>query len=138
MSFISSVFKAATALGMIAAVFVVGFLLFTSLNIRFGSDVAGAGVARQKVMFTIEPGQTVDTIADNLKKEGIIDAPTWFRLRLKLKGAESSLKAGRFQVTPGMDTDQLIGLLSTSPADVGVRFTVIEGQRVGEIADKLA
>jgi UPF0755 protein len=138
MSFITSVFKAAIALGMIVAVFAVGFLLFTSLNVRFGSDAAGASVPNQKVMFTIQPGQTVATIADNLKKEGIIDSPTWFRLRLKLKGAEGSLKAGRFQVTPGIDTDQLIALLSTSPADVGVRFTVIEGQRVGEIADKLA
>jgi UPF0755 protein len=141
-SFIFNIFKAAIALAMIIAVVAVGFLLFTSINVRFSTGAAGAGGATpatgQKVIFTVQPGESVTTIADNLKKAGIIDSPTWFRFRLKLKGLESSLKAGRFQVTPGMDTDQLIGVLSTSPAEIGLRFTVIEGQRIGEIADKLA
>ncbi|MFL5733011.1 MAG: endolytic transglycosylase MltG [Chloroflexia bacterium] len=144
MHFISSVFKAAIALAMMVAVILVAVLLFTSVNLRFSSDTAGANPGAnptktaQKVMFTVQPGQSVATIADNLKSEGIIDSPTWFRLRLKLRGDESALKAGRFQVTPGMDVDGLIDLLTTSPTELGVRFTVIEGTRIGEIADKLA
>lgn len=134
MSFISSIVKTVIGLGMVLAVIAVGLFLFTNFHFNIGGGSAGSG---ETVMFTIEPNQTVSTVAENLQKEGIIDSTFWFRTRLKLKGAEADLKAGRFQLTKGMDTDQLITTLTTSPADIGIRFTVIEGMRIGEIGDKL-
>src|SRR5436190_8621871 len=135
MSIISSVLKVIVGLAMVLVVIAVALFIFTSFHISIGGPSASTGA---KVLFTIEPNQTVTTVAENLQNEGIIDSTFWFRTRLKLKGAESDLKAGRFQLSKGMDTDKLIDTLTTSPAEIGLRFQVIEGMRVGEIADKLA
>jgi UPF0755 protein len=138
-TFIGNLFKAAVGLAMLAGVIIAAVFIWNATgNISFSSGDSTTTSNRQPVMFTVNPGDSVSTIADNLKKEGIIDSPFWFRTQLKLKGADGSLKAGRFQLTPGMELDKLIQVLSTSPAEVGIRFTVIEGMRIGEMADKLA
>jgi UPF0755 protein len=149
-TFVGNIFKAVISLAMIVAVIMVGAFIFTNTNLHFdfGSAASGsAGTAGQtttsangskSVAFTIKPGDTVTTVADNLKASGVIDSPFFFKLQLKLKGQESQLKAGTFQLTPGMDTDKLITALTTAPVEVGTRFTVIEGTRLEEIADTLS
>jgi len=122
------------AIGMGAGVIAAGVFIFFALSQTFQSTQAQ--VAKQPVVFTIEPGDSVREIADKLQSAGIIDSSGFFQLRLKLRTGDT-LKAGRFQVTPGMDTDQLITILSTAPSDIGLKFTIIEGQRVEEIAEKL-
>jgi len=145
-SFIGNVLKGIIALVMIVAVIAVAAFIWTSTNISgiggiFGSSKTtstAAAPAGGTVMFTVSPGETVDTIADNLQTQGLIDSPFLFRMQVRLKGAANELKAGKFQLTPGMSTDQLITTLTTSPLELGVKFQVIEGMRIGEIADKLA
>lgn len=147
MTFVGNIFKALISLAMIVAVIMVGAFIFLNADINFdfgsGSNPTTAGSGTSSggsgtVAFTVNPGDTVSTIADNLKAEGIIDSPFFFKLQLKLKGQESALKAGTFQLTPGMDTDSLISALTTAPLEVGLRFTVIEGTRLEEIADTLS
>lgn len=147
MTFVGNIFKAIISLAMIVAVLMVGAFIFLNSDIKFdfgggssqtttasGTPISGSNT----IPFTVKPGDTVSTIADNLKAEGVIDSPFFFKLQLKLKGQESALKAGTFQLTPGMDTDKLIATLTTSPVDVGLKFTVIEGTRLEEIADTLS
>ena len=145
MSIIGNIIKGILALAMIAAVVVIAAFIFTSsdfhINIGSGGSATtstSAALSNGPVTFTIKPGETVSTISDHLQQAGIISSPTIFRLRLKLRGAEGSLKAGDFQLTPGMDVDKLIDTLSTSPRELGWKFTVIEGERIGEMAENLA
>jgi len=144
-TFIANIFKAIVSLAMIAAVVMIGFFIFTNTHINFNlggggnSDSGNATTTTGKtVAFQIKPGDSVSIVADNLQKDGIIDSSFWFKLQLKLKGQESALKAGTFQLTPGVDTDTLIKTLTTSPLEVGARFTVIEGTRLEEIAESLS
>ncbi|HEX8918997.1 MAG TPA: endolytic transglycosylase MltG [Chloroflexota bacterium] len=136
MSFVGSIFKLLLALVMVVAVAIVAVFVFTRVA-GLIKPPEPAATARQPVIFTILPGESVGTVADHLQSAGLIDSALLFRLRLKLTGNESSFKAGRFQVTPGTGMDQIITLLSTPPAEIGVRFTVIEGTRIEEEADKL-
>ena len=135
MRIIGNVLKAVIAIAMIVAVIAVGVFLF-NIPINFGSSSASSG--GQPVPFTVQPGETVDTISQHLQQQGIIGNALLFKVQLKMKGAQTSLKAGEFPLHTGMSTDDLIKTLTTSPTDLEVSFTVIEGWRLGEIADKLS
>ncbi|MEO6457400.1 MAG: endolytic transglycosylase MltG [Chloroflexia bacterium] len=121
-------------IAMVAGVIGAGVFIFFALSQTLASTQAQED--KQPVVFTIEPGDTVREIADKLQSDGIIDSSFFFQAQLKLR-SEDTLKAGKFQVTPGMDINQLITVLSTAPVDIGLKFTIIEGQRVEEIAEKL-
>lgn len=128
--------KVIVALAMIVAVIAIGVFLFR-IDIKFGSG-SGASSGGKAIPFTVQPGDTVDSIGENLKQKGVIDSPFFFKLQVKMQGAEQDFKAGQFQLSTGMDTDKLIKTLTTSPTEVGQKFTIIEGVRVEEIAQTLA
>jgi UPF0755 protein len=131
-----NIVKALLAVAMVAAVVLVGAFIFLSADFNLGGSSSSGG--GEQVIFTVNANENVQTVADNLQKEGVIDSAFWFRLRLKMRNADSEIKAGRFELTKKMNTDRLIDALTTSPKDIGVRFTVIEGSRIGEMADKLS
>ncbi len=134
MGVLGNIVRVILAIAMGAVVIAAGVFIFFALSQTLKS--AGAPEDRQPVVFTIEPGESVSQIADKLQSEGIIDSSLIFKAKLKLRSGDT-LKAGKFQVTPGMDMDQLITVLSTAPVDIGLKFTIIEGQRVEEVAEKL-
>lgn len=140
MGFIGSMFRVIITVAMIAAVAVVGFALylFLSQNLNVSAVTGSASKSNQPVTFTIRPGENVTQIVDNLQKDGIIDNTLLFTAKLKMSGKGGNLKAGRFQVTPGMDWDRLIATLTTAPVDIGQKFTIIEGTRIEETAEKLS
>jgi len=135
---IGNVFKAMVALAMVVAVLAAGYFIFVSSNfdINFGSSSTES--SDELVSFTVTPGEDLDTIAENLKEKGLIDSPFFFGMRARLAGADDDLKAGEFQLRKGMDDDELIASLTTSPLEQGFRFTVIEGMRLNEMAEKLS
>ena len=135
MGTLGNLLKVLAAVVMIIAVIAIGVFLFNS-KIQFGSS--GTSQAARTFMFTVHPGDTVENISQNLKTQGVIDSPFMFKLQLKMKGVEKDIKAGQFQLTTGMDSDKLIKALTTSPTELGVKFQVIEGMRIGEIDDKLS
>ncbi|MDQ6694550.1 MAG: endolytic transglycosylase MltG [Chloroflexota bacterium] len=135
MRVIGGILKAIIGLGMIGAVAAVGALIFVTVSASIAKPKPATPAAA--VMFTIASGENVTQIVDNLKNAGIIDSTLMFRLKLKMDGKENLLKAGSYQLTPGGDTDQLIATLTTEAVDASVRFTVIEGKRLEEVAESL-
>lgn len=130
-----NVIKGIIALAMIVAVLAIGIFLF-NIDIKFGSSSAsGSG---QSTSFTVQPGETVDTISQHLEQQGIIGNAFLFKVQLKMKGVEKDLKAGDFTLSTGMKTDELIKTLTTSPSELEDEFTVIEGKRLDEIAEQLS
>ncbi|MDQ6741083.1 MAG: endolytic transglycosylase MltG [Actinomycetota bacterium] len=141
MRFIAGVLKGLVAIAMMGAVVIVAVFIYASVSkaltaVKPAVDTSTSGA--QSVVFTIKPGETVDQIANNLQQQGIIDSTLWFKLKYKTGSSDKTLKAGSFQVTKGMDLDQLITVLSTPPGEAGIKFTVIEGTRLEEIAGKLS
>jgi UPF0755 protein len=126
---------------MVVGVVVGGFFIY-----RYAESTIfrSSGIEKGKqVAFVISPGESTSTIAERLKQAniliqtGIFDPTTEFKTRLKLRGDESKIKAGRFILTTGMEIDPLIDALISSAGDAGIRFQVIEGRRLEEIAIEL-
>ena len=138
MSVITTLFRVVLSLILIAAVLAAGVFIY--LGVSRAMPGLPSNTSRQPVMFTVQPGETISDIADNLEKVGLLDAISKevFKFKLRSAGTAKAPKAGRFQLNPGMSVDQLIDTLSTPPAEVGIRFTVIEGMRLEQIADKLS
>lgn len=87
-------------------------------------------------IFVVAPGESVRTIATNLKNEGLIRDTVGFFLKVKLLRLDDKLQAGDFRLSPSMNIDALVEELTHGTLDVWV--TTLEGWRTEEVALKLA
>jgi UPF0755 protein len=88
------------------------------------------------VTFTVEPGDGSRTIGQALERNGVIDSAGRFRAVAQERGLDSALKPGTYQLTTGMNVDQVIDILVRGP-NLGPPFTVPEGFTVAQIVDRL-
>ncbi len=86
--------------------------------------------------FIVTKGQSVDEIAENLKKENLIKSPFFFKLYLKQSGLDSKLQEGTFKLTPSKSSKEIAEILTQVPNDAWV--TLLEGWRVEEMAEELS
>lgn len=88
------------------------------------------------VIFVINQGDPIKSVASNLKKEGLIRDPLAFFILVKQKGVEKYIQAGDFRLSPSMSASEVIDELQHGTVDVWV--TIPEGWRNEEIALLLA
>lgn len=137
MQIVGSIIKGLIGLTMIAVVLGagVGIYMFVGNTLQSGGSSEQESVS---VAFVIAPGESVNEIASNLEAQGIIDSAFWFGVQLRSSGKDILIKAGTFQLRTNMDNSEVIEVLTAPIADEpGVRFQVIEGLRLEEIAEKL-
>ncbi len=87
-------------------------------------------------MFKVEKGESLNSITNNLSKEGLIRNKVVFYLIVKRLGIEKSIQAGEFQLAPSMDAETIAKSLTHGTVDTWV--TIIEGLRKEEIAEILS
>jgi UPF0755 protein len=88
----------------------------------------------QARLFTITQGASVDTITQQLQRQGYISHPLIFRFYVRLSGATSALQAGDFQLPQQISMVGLVQRLEVAhAAEVSLRFT--EGWRREEMAE---
>lgn len=92
--------------------------------------------AIEKERFTVEPNDNANTIGIRLVTQGFIDNGTLFARYVRYEGLDTQLRAGTFFISPGMTIPQIAAEL-TDPRPRTVRFTVIEGWRMEQIADAI-
>jgi UPF0755 protein len=86
--------------------------------------------------FTVEDGQPVLIIADNLQQFGIIRDTSAFVDYLIYTGLDTSIQSGTYELSPAMSiVDIARELQDSTPADV--TFVVLPGWRMEEIAASL-
>ncbi len=116
-----------------------GFLLL-------GAIVAGIGIywmqafvntpaapGAKEVIFTISPGQSLDTIAKNLEQEGIVTDPFRFKLYARYKKAATQIKAGEYQLSPALPPEQVLTTLLKGRVKL-YKLTIPEGLNFDETA----
>lgn len=86
-------------------------------------------------VFVVEKGAGVRAIANKLKEQGLINDPIVFFLYIKKNGADKDIQAGSFKLSPSMNLEKVLSVLSHGTLDIWV--TVPEGMRAEEIADIL-
>ncbi len=88
------------------------------------------------VIFVINRGEGIKSIAQRLSQENLIRSPTAFFILVKLLNIDSDIQAGDFRLNPAMDAPTVARELTHGIVDVWV--TTLEGWRVDEVATKLA
>ncbi len=85
--------------------------------------------------FVIQKGESVTSIAEHLKQEGLIRSPLAFKVALKLSGVGVKIEAGDFKLSPSMSIKDLMSALQNGATDKWV--TLLEGWRLEQVADEL-
>ena len=87
--------------------------------------------------FTIEIGESVDSVANHLEAVGLIQDAESFRSYLIYSGLDTSIQAGEYQLSTAMSAlDIAHEVQDATPEEV--TFVVLPGWRVEEIAESLA
>ena len=85
----------------------------------------------------IPSGSTTTRIGNILVEQGVIDSADSFKLQSKMQGMDGKYKAGEYTLSPAMTMTEIMEILVSGNVNT-VRFTIPEGLRVDEVADKLA
>ncbi|HTP09729.1 MAG TPA: endolytic transglycosylase MltG [Anaerolineae bacterium] len=114
-----------------------GFVLSIYLNTRSGDLTSPAGKDDSPVLFTIERGESLNTIANRLQSEKLITDPDLFKRYLQYNGLDASIEAGDFELKQTMSIQQIAKTLQEGRiAELNVRIP--QGKRLEEIADIVA
>jgi len=126
-------FKRLIAWGLIAALLVIGVLTYQLLSFQHGT----VSLSQQQTVFLIRPGSNIKTIAQDLTMQKIIDDPWLFILLAKLKGVETRVRAGEYQLEAGQTPDNLLETF-TKGSSIQYSFTAIEGWSFRQMLTALA
>lgn len=84
--------------------------------------------------FLITRGESVQSIAGRLQKDGLIKNTLAFRLWIILERDQTKIKAGNYRLSPGQSLEQIVTLLVSGPKELWVTYP--EGLRREELIDK--
>lgn len=104
-----------------------------------GICYAGSAVDKTSetaVLFNVSAGSGSSVIASGLKDRGLIRSASVFKLKAKISGHSEDFKAGTYAVKKSMSTGEIISLIASGKT-AGKTFSIIEGEPVYKIADKL-
>lgn len=85
--------------------------------------------------FVIQKGQSLNSTADNLQKEGLIRSAFVFKFYVKQQGSEGQIQAGTFKLSSSMSAEEILNALKGNAVETWV--TLLEGWRTEEMAEKL-
>lgn len=92
-----------------------------------------AGSDDTPIVFTIEQGQSVASIAGNLKAKGLISNTELFRRYVQYKGIDAGIQAGTYTLRKTMTIPEIARELQTAQAPEE-QVTIPEGKRLEEVA----
>ncbi len=114
-----------------------GFLLSIYLNVRAGDLTSAAGQDTTPVTFTIEPGESLNAIANRLQSMKLIKDPELFKRYLQYNELDAGIEAGDFTLNQTMNVPQIAQALQEGRrAELTVRIP--QGKRIEELADIVA
>lgn len=90
----------------------------------------------QPILFQIEAGQGLKEIAQNLEAHGIIRSNKTFILYTKIRGLETSLRQGRYQLSANENAKMILEIL-TNPERGVTKITIPEGFSIRGIDERL-
>jgi UPF0755 protein len=91
----------------------------------------------EPVILDIAKGQGLASIAEQLKRQGVIDSALYFRTMAHAKGVAGRLKYGEYEIQPGTSIDQLLALLASGKVKQHA-VTLVEGWRFSQVRTLLA
>jgi len=121
------------AWSLIAVFLMIAVLVIQLLQFRHGAIPLSTGPA----VFLIRSGSNIKSIAQDLTRQEIIKDPWLFILLAKVRGLETRVRAGEYQIEPGVTADELLDKFTRGNA-VQYNFTIIEGWSFRQLLAELA
>lgn len=90
----------------------------------------------EKRSLIVEKGMYYNALLDKLSAEHVIKTPFYLRLYGRLRPEMTRIRAGEYEMTPGMTPRQLLQKLITGDT-LKYHFTIIEGTRFSELRHAL-
>lgn len=119
----------ATAFFVVSVAIATGFFGFQFLKTGYSNDTT-------EVLFDVNPGQSMPTVAQNLEAAHLIKSAKLFQWYSRYRGMNPKLKRGEYALTAAMTPDEILAVI-TSGKSVARNFTVAEGLNMWDIADLL-
>lgn len=114
------------------------FLLLALVCFFYWINLQPVGGSQEK-MFVINRGESTQSIAQRLEKQGFIRNQYVFLVFLRLTNQQGKIQAGSFRLSPRYSTDEIVEVLQSGKVDTWVTF--LEGWRkeqfAGEIQENL-
>ena len=92
-----------------------------------------AAESGEEQSFTVEPGQSVASVAEGLERRGLIHSAFKFRLISRLEGYDRRLKAGEYGLTPSQTPLEILTLMEKGWVRLH-RLMIPEGLTIPQIA----
>jgi UPF0755 protein len=127
------ILKKLTILCLLIGLLLISILVFQLLRFQHGI----VNLPEGDNIFLIKPGSGIKTIAQQLTKRKIIEDPWLFILLAKLKGDETRVQAGEYEVATGQTAEDLLETFTRGSA-IQYSFTVIEGWSFRQMLDAIA
>jgi UPF0755 protein len=118
---------------LVTALLLIAVLVFQLLRFQYGA----IPMAAQSSVFLIRSGSNIKSIAQDLARQKIINDPWLFILLAKLKGLETRIRAGEYQIDAGISADKLLQKFARGSA-IQYSFTIIEGWSFRQMLAALA
>lgn len=128
---IKRLFLTVVALGIIAGV--AAGIFWQKYTGYLNSPVA----LTEERIFTIEKGSYFNGLIGKLHAESIIEEPFYLRVLSRLEPEMTHIKAGEYQLQPGMTLRQVLDKFVAGET-LSYRFTIVEGVRFSELRQALA
>jgi UPF0755 protein len=125
-------------LALLLGLLIAGGVLFAgALGGFYILNTGGVSEEEPPVLFTIDKGESYASLAKRLEDVGIIRSELFFRLLGRRNGDASRVKAGTYEIRPGMDATDMLALFVRGQQKL-VRVTIPEGLTITRIAAILA
>ena len=92
----------------------IGALLLVAVGWSLFGGWYGSGPLRQDASFIVPDGSSLSSVADKLQAEGAISSSAGFRLRARIFGGGTPIKAGEFLLPKGASQSRILGILQGS------------------------
>src|SRR5690348_11239254 len=91
----------------------------------------------QTIEVEIKPGMSFPSIAALLRKKGLIEKPTWFRLYAMWRGDTTNVKQGKYELSDKLTPREVLDALVAGVKDVTVEVQLPPGENMLEYFARL-
>jgi UPF0755 protein len=81
---------------------------------------------KEPFVFEVKRGESMHAVIARLHDKGVIEEPRLAKLYVRIEGLGQSLRAGEFEIQPGLSTVSLFALLSSNK-QIKYKVTLVEG-----------
>lgn len=130
MSFLKSLFKLIIVLAILLGAVAAGGWYWLQ------SETGKPGPLQAEMTFQVESGEGLSQVAARLEREDVISDARLLRLKARLDGTENAIKAGTYELRPGVSINALLGQLVEGDV-VQLRLTIPEGLTTAQILQRV-